>query len=57
MAVFAGLSTAELGRLAAHLHMRDVPANTSLFAVEQPGEVVTRESGPELFQLAPLAVG
>lgn len=37
--VFRGLSPAELARVAGHLHVRNVPGNTSLFAVYQPGEV------------------
>lgn len=37
--VFSGLSIDELDRIAGYLHVRDVPANTSLFAIHQPGEV------------------
>jgi CRP/FNR family cyclic AMP-dependent transcriptional regulator len=40
MPVFDGLSASELARMAGYLHMREVPANTSIFAVDQPGELV-----------------
>lgn len=40
MPVFDGLSPLELARMAGYLHVRDVQGNTSIFAVDQPGEVV-----------------
>ena len=40
MPVFRDLSVAELARITGYLHLRDVPGNSSIFAVEQPGEVV-----------------
>jgi CRP/FNR family cyclic AMP-dependent transcriptional regulator len=40
MPVFGGLSSLELDRMAGYLHVREVPGNTSIFAVDQPGEVV-----------------
>jgi CRP/FNR family cyclic AMP-dependent transcriptional regulator len=39
ISIFRGLSSDELARIVGYLHVRDVPSNTSLFAVHQPGEV------------------
>src|SRR5437763_5187 len=37
--LFSNLTQAELSRLKGYLHARTFPADTSLMAVEQPGEV------------------
>jgi len=40
MPVFHGFSPSELARMAGYFHMREVQGNCSIFAVDQPGEVV-----------------
>jgi CRP/FNR family cyclic AMP-dependent transcriptional regulator len=39
MPLFRGLSAAELARVSGYLRVRDIPGHTSIFAVDQPGEV------------------
>jgi len=40
MPVFHGFSPSELARMAGYFHVREVQGNCSIFAVDQPGEVV-----------------